>query len=230
MRWFLTGDGEQIARQPLQRHVNILAANVALLPPPESGASRAVYDAFASRARGELWWYQDCSQHGCGHGPSKTRGALVPSYAVDATAVQNRVLGWLSFLYGVRGELYYGVDHCWSHACGENGRTRDPWTSVRASGASGDGTLVYPGLPSRIGGKSPTVLASMRLEHVRDGYEDYEYLRLLAARNPREAARLARRFARTVTDFEPSAEALSRTRSEIADALELYSSTTHERR
>ncbi len=56
----------------------------------------------------------------------------------------------------------------------------DPWTSVDAFGGNGDGTLFYPGTPARIGGTTAVPVPSIRLAHIRDGMEDYEYLRLLS--------------------------------------------------
>lgn len=48
-------------------------------------------------------------------------------------------------------------------------------------GGNGDGYMLYPGTPDRIGGKTGVPIESVRLKHVRDGYEDFEYLRLLEA-------------------------------------------------
>ena len=48
-------------------------------------------------------------------------------------------------------------------------------------GGNGDGYMLYPGTPDRIGGKTCVPIESVRLKHVRDGYEDFEYLRLLEA-------------------------------------------------
>ena len=45
---------------------------------------------------------------------------------------------------------------------------------------NGDGTLFYPGTPSKIGGSSQVPAESIRLKMIREGIEDYEYLTLLA--------------------------------------------------
>lgn len=217
LRWLLTGSAETIAAEPLQRDVNILATNMTLLPLPAARPSRDLFDAFAQRKNGALWWYQDCTNHGCEAGLPKEKP--MPSYMIDASGVQNRATQWLSFVYDVGGELYHGIDTCWLHECARN-KMVDPWHSAYASGGNGDGTLVYPGMPARIGGTSPTLIGSMRLEHIRDGFEDYEYLKLLAAKDRRAAEHIARNFARSVKDFEQSSDALEKARSELADAIE----------
>ena len=42
-------------------------------------------------------------------------------------------------------------------------------------GGNGDGNLLYPGTPDRIGGQSFIPIASVRLKQLRDGMEDNEY-------------------------------------------------------
>ncbi len=45
---------------------------------------------------------------------------------------------------------------------------------------NGDGTLFYPGTPAKIGGTSHIPVASIRLKMIREGMEDYEYLKLVS--------------------------------------------------
>jgi hypothetical protein len=93
-----------------------------------------------------------------------------PSFMVDNTAAQNRSQGILSWLYRVSGVLYYDIDYSLSTA----------WNSVYAFGGNGDGTLVYPGTPSVIGGTTNIPVASIRLKMIRKGFEDYEYMKLVS--------------------------------------------------
>jgi len=58
--------------------------------------------------------------------------------------------------------------------------------------ATATATLFYPGRPAELGGTSDFPVESLRLKLIRDGLEDYEYLRL--ASEVGEAA-LARRLA-----------------------------------
>ncbi len=123
-----------------------------------------------------LWWYQSCMSHGCGaetacgSADEDVRGQ--PSYVIDASAVQNRAMEWLSYSRGIEGELYfdtaYALERAWDDPCSFAG--------------AGDGTMFYPGRPDRIGGTTDVPLASIRMALVREGLEDYEYLHLLAAR------------------------------------------------
>ena len=144
-----------------------------------SGPQRGAYDAFlASSPLKELWTYQSCMSHGCGGSVnfgSPTYGDQYftgwPSYAIDASAVRNRAMEWISFLHRVSGELYFETTMAYSH---------DPWNNQWDFGGNGDGTLFYPGTPAKIGGTADVPVASIRLKMIREGMEDYEYLRLLS--------------------------------------------------
>jgi Domain of unknown function (DUF4091) len=117
----------------------------------------AVYNAFfepkkvaADRRAGQKIWLYANLLHG-----------------VDKPAVCQRLVGWYLFRSGCSGYLLWSVNY-WPH---------DPWTTPPAGGAEGGflrrGTLVYPhpstGLP----------LPTLRLEAMRRGWEDYQYLVLL---------------------------------------------------
>jgi Glycoside hydrolase 123, catalytic domain/Glycoside hydrolase 123 N-terminal domain len=120
----------------------------------------------------DLWWYQSCASHGCSIvGGEYHRGW--PSYMIDAGGVSNRIMPWLAWKYDIRGELYYNIDEIYS-------RKKDAWNDVYLFGGNGDGTLVYPGRPKNIGGKTDIPIESIRLKLIRDGLEDYEYLKLLS--------------------------------------------------
>ncbi len=133
--------------------------------------------------------------------------ATWPSYMVDATPVRNWVFQWLAFLDRIEAELYYQIDYCWIYAaCGGESNASAPWNSVYAFGGNGDGTLIYPGTPARIGGTTPIAVPSIRLKQIRDGMQDFEYLNALSkagqdkfARSvaaPRYAACAAKRMTR----------------------------------
>jgi hypothetical protein len=139
----------------------------------QAGLQRATYDGFlASGGAKELWMYQSCVSHGCGGPTSDTYFAGWPSYAVDATAMRSRAMEWLSFAWDVTGELYYEVTESFHNGA--------PWSNLYAYGGTGDGTLFYPGTPSVIGGSTHVPVASLRLKMIREGMEDFEYLKLLS--------------------------------------------------
>ncbi len=138
-----------------------------------AGLQQAKYDAFlASGPQKELWMYQSCMSHGCNGTSDYFNGW--PSYMIDTAAVRSRAMEWLSFVWGVTGELYW--ETTWAYATG----TSDPWHDQWRFGGNGDGNLLYPGTPARIGGTTHIPVASIRLKMLREGMEDFEYLKLLS--------------------------------------------------
>lgn len=151
-----------------------------------AGNQRAQYDAFLQNdpvaPANRLWFYTTCMSYGCREVMPGKHGDLStgwPGYAIDAAPSEARAVGWLAFNYRVSGELYYQttlqLDRAWA-------------SDLYEDGANGDGTLFYPGTPAQIGGVHDIPVESIRLKRLRDGREDYEYLRLLASQGPEQAA------------------------------------------
>ncbi len=93
-----------------------------------------------------------------------------PNFFLEYPAIDGRIIGWICYQTGVTGFEYWSPNH-W------NGNDRGPelrggWKANTFSNYSGDGYLTYPGPGVR-------PLSSIRLENLRDGFEDYEYLKLL---------------------------------------------------
>lgn len=133
-------------------------------------ATRDRYSDEISKGR-SLWWYQSCSSHGCNIvGGEYFRGW--PSYMIDHSGVANRIMQWMAWKYDIKGELYFNMNEAYS-------KKQDAWNDVYLFGGNGDGTLVYPGRPRTIGGTTDIPIESIRLKHIRDGLEDYEYLLML---------------------------------------------------
>ena len=125
----------------------------------------------------EVWWYQACGSHGCGIMGGGTYDPLGyhtgwPAFIIDLPALFSRVMQWGSFKYNIQGELYYDMVYAYGQ--------RDPWVSQFDFAGNGDGTLYYPGTPSKIGGTKHIPIESIRLKLIREGMEDYEYMNLLA--------------------------------------------------
>jgi hypothetical protein len=142
------------------------------------GEQLSKYSSFLSQPRKELWFYQSCMSHGCGGtvaiGDSSMSAQYYtgwPSYMIDASAVRNRAMQWYAFRYNATGELYFETTMAYQH---------DPWNNQWDFSGNGDGTLFYPGTPAKIGGTTHIPLASIRLKMVREGMEDYEYLKALS--------------------------------------------------
>jgi hypothetical protein len=90
-------------------------------------------------------------------------------------------MGWLAYRYDVSGELYYAVDQKLAIFDDEKGTlVSTAWTDQWFAGGNGDGTLFYPWDKERVGGETPIPIESMRMKLIRNGHQDYEYLRLAA--------------------------------------------------
>ena len=120
----------------------------------------------------EIWWYAADS-------PSKP----YPNFFLDYPVFDCRIIATLSFMYKIDGVLYWSINREWS----TNLDIKDQWpkapwkayivnifTKKRVS-KNGMGNLVYPGPDGRI-------YPSLRLENLRDGVADYEYLTMLKNR------------------------------------------------
>ncbi|WP_242355637.1 MULTISPECIES: DUF4091 domain-containing protein [Anaeromyxobacter] len=173
-----------------------------------AGNQRSKYDPFlAADPLNEVWLYQSCMSHGCGSSSAYDTGW--PSYMIDASAVRNRAMQWLDFVYRATGELYW--DTTYAYLSG------DPWTSQWEFDGNGDGTLFYPGTPAKIGGATHVPVASIRLKMIREGMEDYEYLSLLSRLgDPGLAAAVASDLFPTASSTDPGVARLMAARERVA--------------
>jgi uncharacterized protein (TIGR03382 family) len=179
------------------------------------GNHRQDYGSFLGQPRKELWLYQSCMSHGCGGtvnigNPSEWDHYNTgwPSYMIDSSAVRNRAMEWISFINGATGELY------WESAFAY---TKNVWGDQWDFSGNGDGTIFYPGTTSRIGGSTEIPVASIRLKMIREGMEDYEYLKLLADSGRGDAARdIATKLFPSASQVEVPAEQLMAAREALA--------------
>ena len=156
----------------------------------------------------ELWWYQSCKSHACEDvGGENTR--FWPSYMVDSPAMHQRIMPWLTWKYRMDGELYFHTIFAYSKT--------DPWRTQYLFGGNGDGTLFYPGRAQVIGGRTDIPIESLRLKFIREGYEDYEYLRLAEVAVGRaRVERLLRGVVNTTFDWSQRPQDLMGLRSRLA--------------
>ena len=104
----------------------------------------------------EVWWYVN-------RYPPRPYG----NFLLDFAGVEHRILFWQTWTLGIRGLQYWCIDWC------EKGR--DPYAGLTdVTPVNGDGFLVYPGPDGPVD--------SIRWEIIRDGIEDYDYLRMLSDR------------------------------------------------
>jgi hypothetical protein len=185
----------------------------------QTADQRAVYSALqkkTTRTGGEhVWWY----------------GCIRPttpfsSYHTDAKLLTARLLPWMEKGYGIEGNLYWGTNY-WRN--NSNYALRDIWHDPAQSGdCNGDGLLVYPGLSFGIDGP----ISTLRLENIREGEEEYEYLWLfeqqIALYNAQygksvdSQALLERYYQKLFTGILPNTDPVvfASTREELLGALE----------
>ncbi|MDQ3262423.1 MAG: DUF4091 domain-containing protein [Myxococcota bacterium] len=168
-------------------------------------------------ADGQVWWYQSCMSHGCDGGPAPTAEQERAytgwaSYMVDHSGPRNRAMGALGYLVGIEGELYWDTVFAYQE--------KDAWRDQFAFGGNGDGTLFYPGTPARLGTSGHAPVASLRLKHIRDGLEDYEYLKLLESLGERELAqRLVKQLVKSGYQITEDPTLWQAVRSQVAAAI-----------
>lgn len=152
-------------------HVATIAAATdyeEIMPYLEGGCP--LFDAYDTEAGRETyydqikkWWY----------------GCVAPeppyaTYRIDDSMLSPRMVSWMQAQYGIVGNLYwstciYADNINWSYQEIDDYYEGD---AERYPGANGDGFLFYPGAQYGIEGP----VASMRLEAIRDGLEEYELL------------------------------------------------------
>jgi len=143
------------------------------------------------RAGDTLWTYTCCS-------PKHPYA----NFFIDRPAVEHRVLFWQTRQYGATGFLYWCVCYWDGPPNADSGEPHFPdvplhWKDIgtyKSYKDNGDGWLLYPG-------PHFTPWPSVRLEVIRDGIEDYEYLVLLS--------KLVERAKALPADRRPAAELLA---------------------
>ena len=103
-------------------------------------------------------------------------GTRLPRFnpiTIDHPGIEGRLTGWFLWKYRLGGIGYYQFNN-WSS---------NPWVNTMDYGQNGNRFLIYPPSQanSRItyGANDHRFVPSIRLEMIRDGFEDYEYLYLL---------------------------------------------------
>lgn len=143
----------------------------------------------------EIWWY------------SYTNGSVAktPSFAIDKPHIDSRAWGWLMQKWDVDGLLNWGFNR-WGKPSTGNG-WRDPYQNplslvVGKTRANGCTSIVYPGYYPRYGLRDPYAppVSSLRLEALRDGLEEREYLKL-AERTGTDSGTFVNKIIATITQF-----------------------------
>jgi hypothetical protein len=122
----------------------------------------------------QVWWYPYYN--------SSVR--ILPNFVIDKGLADERCWGWLMYRWNVDGMLYWGVNR-WGNALTGKGN-RDPYQNPLSFEypdgrvANGEACLIYPGYYPRYGldDKDAPCVSSLRLEALRDGFQDLEYCRI----------------------------------------------------
>jgi hypothetical protein len=225
IRTLVTTTVHKAAAQNVLSSIDILSPVVNEMDGLYTANQRSTYSDWLASPGHHLWWYQACDVVStCDNGKPGNAKQTFGSYMIDSTPVANRVFQWLAYMYGIETELYYFTDFCWGTPCGYPARAIDPWTSIYIFGGNGDGTLQYPGTPAKIGGTAPIPLPSIRLEHIRDGMQDYEYLAALDRAGYANFARAtAESFIANPYTFSDNPQAMMNARRALGNKLHLLS-------
>ena len=137
-------------------------------------ARRRAPPTTSTLAHGErLWWYQACMSHGC--------NIVGGDYFTRLAELRRRRAGdEPSHLRVAHLPLPHRRRALLQHRRGLRARARIRGRDQLLFGGNGDGTLFYPGRARTIGGTRDIPVESVRLALIREGLEDYEYLRLYA--------------------------------------------------
>lgn len=182
------------------------------------------------RRRGKrVWAYTHATEH----------QGYTPGFLIDKPATDSRVIAWFAYETQAAGLLYESVNRWRAPATGATAYRnpyRDPLSArLRQTNglvlANGSASLVYPGYYPPLGLDIPYSgpVSSLRMEALRDGLEDYEYLKLLERWKGRSVAmRHVRKLVGAVRPgrdgnpfprYESSPAAYERVRAGLASAI-----------
>ena len=131
------------------------------------------------------------------------------NWQIKNDGTETVVSAWQMKQLGVTGMLYWAVDY-WREAYWYQGAS---W--VR--GAYGDGMLIYSGYAFGL----PYPIASVRLESIRDGIEDYQMLCMLEEVLGTEAAQdMVSRITTSVVTYADNDDYIHAVRVLLGDTLE----------
>lgn len=154
----------------------------------------------------QVWWYTCCSP-----GYPYANMAFLESPWLEG----RMLVGWQTYLLRADGFLYWNVNW-WNDQplLDENDTYFPEWCTRGYWGADGDGVFLYPGKNG--------ILPSIRLAQIRDGVEDYEWLKAIAEPllSRPMVEKLVRRIVVDAKNFSRDSEQLRAVRSEVGDMAE----------
>jgi hypothetical protein len=148
---------------------NVVQTFCPLISVFDYSTDREVYTDIQNNRGNKVWWYNCVFPQN-----------PYPSYHTDDNLISARIINWMQRDYKIDGNLYWCVNGFvdFGLSDGFGYKVIDTYEFVnRIPGrtSNGDGYILYPGKPYN----SSKPIPSIRLEAIRDGQEDYEYLYLL---------------------------------------------------
>lgn len=147
----------------------------------------------------QVWWYTCC-------GPKYPYANFA---SIEYPFIEGRLIAWQTFQYNADGLLYWHVNY-W-----KDSKRFDESTCFQADfklpsvwGMSGDGVFIYPG--------QDRILPSIRLANLRDGSEDYDYLKLLG----KKSLHYCQQLTKSMTEYTRNPQDIRTARRNIAKQLE----------
>ncbi len=145
----------------------------------------------------ELWWYV-CVDPGYPY----------PNLFTWEQGNMNRVLWWQQFIFDTEGFLYWATQYEWDKLYGSKYNSGNPDT--------GDGLLMYLG--EKYGRTGP--VASYRLIQIRDGFDDFDYLKMAEELVGREEVmKIVNRLTTDVLKVNEDPDVMIECRDEIAEII-----------
>ncbi|GAA0627870.1 DUF4091 domain-containing protein [Kribbella sandramycini] len=150
-----------LERPPVQKLLDFVRAWCFVITVPKPELPEIVAQL---KERGDLvWWYTAVTHH-----------YPLPGVFIADSGVGHRLLPWIQYGLGIEGYLFWSST-VFGKWMGPGYKVSDRWTDPFGLGTeAGDGFLMYPGNAVGVDGPVGTV----RLEWMREGFEDLEYLAL----------------------------------------------------
>lgn len=160
---------------------------------------RSAYDEMKSR--GDKVWFYTCLD---------PRGPYLNRF-MDYERMRPMLMGWGAMLYDLDGFLHWGLN--WYPFEPPKNYSADPFSpSISGDLPPGDTHVVYPGPDGP--------LSSTRLEAHRIGFEDYELLKMLKAKEPQRVDNIIKKIIRSFSDYTKDPTSYRAARRELLKALD----------
>ena len=180
--------------------IELFGAQDIWCPKPNSYEEhKAAYDEMKSR--GDQIWFYTCLD---------PRGAFL-NRLMDQERMRPMLIGWGAMLYDLDGFLHWGLNW-YPFEPPERGDEDRFSPTIKGDLPPGDTHVVYPGV------EGP--LSSTRLEAHRIGFEDYELLKMLKAKDAEHAGAIINKVIRSFSDYTKEPEIYRAAHKELLESLD----------